>query len=400
MVKDTVLEKIAYLSFVLNMISIFCLSYKEDTLMYSNIIFAINAILMLVAIVMRNKEIKINRLYIWLICMLGWCLASTLWSLNSESALTKCWTIAQLFVYTGIIFEFFRYRSNAITEIFQAYFIGGLVMALYGFSIYGFSGITSALFGNYRLGEEINQINTFGMGTAFASVFGLYLYNSKNNKLYAFSSALLLLMSLGSGSTKALATIIYGIIVIYTVKIKKRNIISLVVLCVTLLSLWGIIQSGYEINILKRATDTIHIFTGSGYENTSSLLRLYYMQLGWTAFLEHPILGYGLGNFSSILLTTMGYATYAHNNYIEILVDLGIIGCVLYYSLYFKVLKRLYQVRKREHFMFYILLLILVLDIANVTYYSKETYILLTMFYIAINHVKNDGNTTDKEVIN
>ena len=210
---------------------------------------------------------------------------------------------------SGIIFEFFRYRENAITEILQAYFIGGLVMALYGFGIYGFSGIASALFGTYRLGDEINQINTFGMGTAFASVFGLYLYNSKNNKLYVFSSVILLLMSLTSGSTKALATIIYGIIVIYISKIKKRNIISLMALCVILLSLLGIIQSGYEINILKRATDTIHIFIGGGNENTSSLLRLYYMQLGWNAFLEHPILGYGLGNFSSILLTTMGYAT-------------------------------------------------------------------------------------------
>lgn len=223
MVKDTALEKMAYFSFVLNMISIFCLSYKEETLMYSNIVFGINTILMIVVIAMRDKKIKLNNLHIWLISMLGWCLASALWSINAEGTLIKSWTMTQILVYTAVLYEFFRYRENALKEMLQAYFIGGLAMSLYGFVLYGFSGIASALFGNYRLGDEINQINTFGMGTAFASVFGLYLYNYKNNKLYILGSAISLLMSLTSGSTKAFIIVVYGIIVIYISKMQEKK---------------------------------------------------------------------------------------------------------------------------------------------------------------------------------
>ena len=155
MVKDTVMEKIAYFSFILNMISIFCLSYKVETLIYSNIMFAINAIVMLAAIILRNKRIVLTGLHKYFCVVIIWCFASVVWSINAESALIKCWTMVQLFVYSMILLEFFRYRANAVKEILQAYFVGGVVMSIYAIGLYGIDGVSRALFSNYRIGQEI-----------------------------------------------------------------------------------------------------------------------------------------------------------------------------------------------------------------------------------------------------
>ena len=51
--------------------------------------------------------------------------------------------------------------------------------------------------------------------------------------------------------------------------------------------------------------------------------------------MDSPILGNGYYSFSQLLLKEYGFATYSHNNFIEIFVGGGIIGFTLYYSLYY-----------------------------------------------------------------
>lgn len=381
MLKKTFVEKIAYYSFIINMISIFCLSYKEETLIYSNIIFSVNVILMLTAIILRNKAIKFNGLHLWLACMLGWCFASTLWSVNSESVLIQCWTLTQIFAYTVVLYEFFRYRTNAIKEILQAYFVGGVMMALYALVFYGVNGIIESLFTNYRIGIEINQINTFGRNCAFAGIIGLYLNKLLNNKVYMFCAILPGIMVLASGSITALVIVVLGIAFLYRDYLKQHFIATIIFLGITIFASVILVNLGVEINAIQRLEDTLNIFTGTGQENSSSLLRFYYMQLGWHYFLEKPILGYGLSNFSELLLDTLGYATYSHNNYIEILVGLGIIGFSLYYSIYIKFIIKLYNLQKYK-FIYYLLLIRLIAEIGSVSYSSKENYVFLVLFYI------------------
>ena len=50
------------------------------------------------------------------------------------------------------------------------------------------------------------------------------------------------------------------------------------------------------------------------------------------------MLGYGLDNFRIINLHATGHLTYSHNNFIEILVGVGAIGFLIYYSYYIKLL--------------------------------------------------------------
>jgi O-antigen ligase len=92
---------------------------------------------------------------------------------------------------------------------------------------------------------------------------------------------------------------------------------------------------------------------------------------GWDLFLKEPVLGYGLNNFSILFAKILGEG-YAHNNYIELLVDLGMIGTIAYYSFYAFIIGKLIGIRNDltglRNFFLAFMLVLLVFDIGNVTY--------------------------------
>lgn len=103
---------------------------------------------------------------------------------------------------------------------------------------------------------------------------------------------------------------------------------------------------------------------------------------------RHPILGIGLANFRDLqigLLEKTG--TYSHSNYLEILVSTGIPGLLLYTSIYFILLYKLYTLREcvyHDHLVgpfaicSALILMIMAFDFAMVSYYDKSQWLLLS----------------------
>ncbi|HEX03529.1 MAG TPA: O-antigen ligase family protein [Bacteroidetes bacterium] len=95
---------------------------------------------------------------------------------------------------------------------------------------------------------------------------------------------------------------------------------------------------------------------------------------GWQMFLDNPIFGVGLGNYR--LLSP--YQSAAHSDYMEILTGTGIIGFVLYFSMYFVGLARLLRVRKlplsnNEHHHIRMLLALFIVEV--VLNFGRSVYI-------------------------
>src|SRR5690606_23295100 len=67
----------------------------------------------------------------------------------------------------------------------------------------------------------------------------------------------------------------------------------------------------------------------------SDQLRVDFATYSIRYFNEAPLFGHGYFNFSSLFGHDKGVAMYSHNNFIETIVGLGIVGITLYYSLYF-----------------------------------------------------------------
>jgi O-antigen ligase len=90
------------------------------------------------------------------------------------------------------------------------------------------------------------------------------------------------------------------------------------------------------------------------------------------------LIGWGPGQYA--VISNIG--TYAHSNYFEILADFGLIGFFLFYLLHALLLAQAlhYGIRKRRpthRRVLILLLLILVLDVAQVSFTSKGSWIFL-----------------------
>ena len=87
-----------------------------------------------------------------------------------------------------------------------------------------------------------------------------------------------------------------------------------------------------------RIEGALALFGKKGKADSSALLRAEYIYVGMKAWKKSAVLGYGLDNFRIINLHATGHLTYSHNNFIEILVGVGAIGFLIYYSYYIKLL--------------------------------------------------------------
>jgi O-antigen ligase len=63
---------------------------------------------------------------------------------------------------------------------------------------------------------------------------------------------------------------------------------------------------------------------------------------GWKLFYENPIAGIGMGNYR----VYSSLDAYSHSDYMEVLASTGVVGFLLYFSIYFVLIKRLLQLRK------------------------------------------------------
>jgi len=98
---------------------------------------------------------------------------------------------------------------------------------------------------------------------------------------------------------------------------------------------------------------------------------------------EKPLLGWGINQFRSI----SGWDTYSHNNYVEILVNNGLIGLIVYYSVFLSIIIIIIKqyknsVGNEKYKVFWCFIVIIVLlfwDIGLVSYYSKLNWLIISM---------------------
>ena len=213
--------------------------------------------------------------------------------------------------------------------------------------------------------------------------------------MYLFGSAIGLLCALSSGSRKALLIIALGLMLLYIVSYGWRAAYRIII-PVLGLGLFYVVANDYieGSSVFNRFDSFINLFTGEGKVDSSTLIRQQMIEFGLISFLNRPLHGYGLNNFSVLYINYSGAATYAHNNYVEILVSIGLIGFFLYYWLYgvilfnFRYLLKLKKHLTKENNLMYsvlfcLLLINLLMDFASVSYYEKMTYVYMVLFYLA-----------------
>jgi O-antigen ligase len=128
---------------------------------------------------------------------------------------------------------------------------------------------------------------------------------------------------------------------------------------------------------------------GNTAQDGSTTKRLEFIIEGIVLFFKKPLFGYGADNFRVIIAPILGVSTYSHNNYIELLVNGGIIGFLLFYFSYFVLILEAFS-KKLDKFLLIIMILFLIADMATVSLYSKIFVIFLSLGFSSLEGANNE----------
>ena len=341
----------------------------------------------------------------WMICFCLFCCISMVWALDSRIALEKLNTIFQIFVFSFIIYLIVRETLN-LNILIKPIIFGGIILFFYLLARYGYRGLIVLLQTGTRIGgNETGNANGIGIYMVFSILASLYEIFFEKIKVYHIFIVAMFVIVIASSSRTSLLGLLVGICVLALFKFRelkkiRKIIYTLIFVIIGYVTLNFILSASIFDSIRERLDDMLAAITGAGGDHSSNV-RIEMIRLGFNEFLKRPLGGSGIGN-SSVLLRNAGYTyAYFHNNYIEMLSCLGVIGTMIWYYPYVSYGRLLLKNKKRHDA--YIPITsslccsVLVMDVGAVSYYEKAVFFLIVIVFIQIARLKENRINDDYE---
>lgn len=365
------------------------------TLMIFGIITLLNII--------TYKKLLFDKKVAWMLLFVAFAGISYFWAGNKKSVISVLLILIANELIAYFIMLLIHYKNKRFEYILNSIIIGTIILALRLFIPNGFLAYYST-----RTIDGFNA-NYLGMYAAVSANFALYyFFNESKNKnkkiLYIICFILSIIITILSFSRKAIIFVILPMAIYYIFKdysLKKsiiRIFISIVAVGILLLMLFKVDilynTMGYRIEAMING-----VFNTGGEIDASVSARMKMIEVGKELFVEKPIFGYGLNNYKDMLLIKKPYGmtnVYAHNNYIELAVDLGIIGLLIYYSFYILIIlytiKNFKRMNKLQIMMMANLITLMVCEYGIVSYYGDFYHLLLSLTWMAVIYIGKDKN--------
>ena len=372
-------------------------------------------VLILLFSIVYDRKIKINNILKWGIVFWSYYLISSIWSENSNDT--------------------FRYMSAVVYMIGIYIFIPKLIkneddinnsLNLMFWSL-SFTALVSVVltpiseFGTERMGSVLGiNANIYGFRMATGGVLAFFLLvndkleykKNKLNKIFLITFLVIFtLLTLLSGSKKSLVFLLVGIFLfeLFRTKGYKKIIKILTISLLIIAVLYFMFNNSKLYNVIGYRFERLYLtVTGNNTtDNTDKSLieRQFYREEAKNMFKTQPIFGHG-GNSFVTHIRNMGYyhVAYSHNNYLELLCTLGIVGFAIYYYYWIKIEITLLKVVVREKdvskrqlplILLIIISLFFVIDYWNVNYIVEFNSLFLCIADSYINVTKNKKNVGD-----
>lgn len=200
-----------------------------------------------------------------------------------------------------------------------------------------------------------------------------------------------------SGSRKAIIYLAIPLFVFYV--LKSRNPIKIIksvlfAVCAAIIVYVALMKVPVLYDMIGEGLQTMIAGLKGNESDASTSARVRITSWGFEVFKERPFLGHGLENFKILHLYRFGQMYIADNNYIELLVDQGMVGLLLYYSFHVWLIKNFVSVIKKNKNNRFLIMLFgmeiatIVCDYGVVSYRSMYIQILICTMAIALQNVK------------
>lgn len=393
-----VLDNIKIILFFIYIVAVYIFGGDSEKIRYSEIILIAFMVLEVIKII-KTKKIKFPIPIILIFIFAFYCFLSNFWAIESNLSITISRTLFLLGVFVLLSYNFFREITNGQEVLLKTIMWAGIVFSIYVILYYGVGEYFTKMLNGERVGKEINNVNAIGLQTSISFIIAIFYALYDNKKKYYILSIIPLIVSLGTGSRKVIILIIIGTILLFLMKREEKIDISktmkkILLFIIFVFAFVYISKMPMFSTVFERLETATNFVTGEGKIDDSTAIRALYVNAGMEQFLESPIFGIGAGNAGYITMKANGTFTYLHNNFVELLATTGMIGFVLYYSIYVYIIwnciKLLNKKNKYINVILILFLINLILDYGLVSYYSKNTYIYILLGLITIRKVKKN----------
>jgi O-Antigen ligase len=153
---------------------------------------------------------------------------------------------------------------------------------------------------------------------------------------------------------------------------------------VMMLSLTGVLAVAYVPETLIERLAT----TGTEVEAGSFGGRGKIWKAGLAVLPENPVFGYGTGGFKSAIAPRLGLAKVAHNSYLSVLVEQGIVGFVLYMMMFVAAFRSILKLPVLERRFALVLLATLVIAMIPLTWEDRRPAWFVLAALIGLSHAQ------------
>ncbi len=356
--------------------------------------------------ILIKGKLKLNTFYIWTVAVLFFFTLSSRWSFNTQDSFQNVKNMLIVYVILLSIITVVKMENDFLLLLKY------VVWAFVADTLYVLMAVGLNDLGEGRLGAEYSQLeewnaNAIAGFTAWGCIIAIYLFLNAKRKIekrrWGIIALFFAVMTMYTGSRKGII-IIVAVPLCYSIyayrgnkKIRNTYFVILAMVVGYILIMYN--QQMYEL-IGARIVRMIQELLGHKTSENSMSIRMLMISSGFFWFLEHPLLGYGIGQYHILLSRAIGLDTYSHCNFVEILVGGGIIGFLIYYSIYIELIilyinKILKTQNKTVVYFFFMLVISTVLHAALVCY-SDLNYItvLLLAYIVAMQNIS--GNISKK----
>lgn len=281
-----------------------------------------SALLALIA----GGRVRLRKLSAFLVIMLLFVLAactSVVWALDRAEALVSATTYLQLWVMAWLIWQFFETPEMA-GRLRIAYLLG--VWVTVGTVVVHFlTNHATVDAGRYSAFGANANYTALGIAIAIPMALDAAVYGRGAARwLWALLVPASVIGIAFTGSREGLIVggtgLLVGLLLIVRIRtVGKVAVAAGLVLVVALAATW------LPKDTLARFTDVGQQVATANFSGRGKVWRA-----GLAAWLYHPAMGAGIGNFGAAVTRTLGYPSASHNTFLALLVELGPLGLALF----------------------------------------------------------------------
>ena len=363
---------------------VFTISRLEQAVFFEIILYGVLSLYWL------TKRKKTTYFSLWIFILVIISAITILWSANPNQSIIETRILFQWMILSTLLIAYLD-SEKKIINLYKYIVIGGIALVIRLITVFPLTTWVSGRLGSTELNLNSNVI---GLYLTIASLMAFYLARYCYERKYYIPYIMFSVTVFFTGSRKALLLLLLGFGGILflsetgiTKKVKNGILIAITTLVLYLLIieiplLYGII--GYRIeNIMNN-------ILGFGVGDGSINERQNMIQIGLELFRQKAWFGHSLGSYA----IKSGFFTYSHNNFIEILVGLGLTGFTIYYSMYVKIIVSFLSF-KRTHIFVPIMTTIILLPIMEyglVSYNDSFYQFIITVSFVGILMIRGREN--------